>query len=66
MTHSSALLKLQDGIFPHYPRTERQAEFMDLADDLAVCAAANATVHDRENSFPFDTFRELQTSGYSP
>lgn len=64
MTHPSALLKQKDGIFPLYPRTERQAEFMNLADDLAVRAAANATVHDRENTFPFDTFRDLHTSGY--
>lgn len=64
MTDIAALLKVQDGVFPHYPRTERQAEFMNLADALAVRAAARAATHDRENTFPFDTFRELQEAGY--
>ncbi|MFN8439450.1 MAG: acyl-CoA dehydrogenase family protein [Caldilineaceae bacterium] len=54
----------QDGIFPHYPRTERQAEFMALADKLAVRAAERATRYDRENTFPFETFRDLQEAGY--
>lgn len=64
MTTTAALLTVQDGIFPQYPRTERQAEFMNLADELAVRAAARAATHDRENTFPFDTFHDLQASGY--
>lgn len=64
MTAIGAMLRVQDGVFPHYPRTARQAEFMNLADELAVHAAARATVHDHENTFPFDTFRDLQESGY--
>jgi alkylation response protein AidB-like acyl-CoA dehydrogenase len=47
-----------------YPKTERQAEFMALADRLAVGAAERAAEHDRENTFPFETFRELRESGY--
>lgn len=47
-----------------YPKTERQAEFIALADGLAAIAAANATRHDRENSFPFDTFQALRERGY--
>lgn len=64
MTAIAAMLTVQDGVFPHYPRTERQAEFMNLADALAVRAAARAATYDRENSFPFETFRDLQESGY--
>lgn len=64
MTAIAALLTVQDGVFPQYPRTERQAEFMNLADELAGRAAARATVHDRENTFPFDSFRDLHESGY--
>ncbi len=64
MTERVAMLTVQDGVFPHYPRTERQAEFMALADKLAVRAAERAAVYDRENTFPFETFRELQQSGY--
>lgn len=64
MTVTATMLTVQDGVFPQYPRTERQAEFMNLADALAVRAAARAATYDRENSFPFDTFRDLQESGY--
>jgi len=64
MRSTSALLQQPDGIFPHYPRTERQAEFMNLADELAVRAAERAATHDRDNSFPFATFADLQRSGY--
>lgn len=31
---------------------------------MAIVADANATRHDRENSFPFDTFDALRQSGY--
>jgi alkylation response protein AidB-like acyl-CoA dehydrogenase len=51
---------------PHhpYPKTERQAEFIELGDRMAIVADANAMRHDRENSFPFDTFEALRESGY--
>lgn len=64
MTVIATMLTVQDGVFPQYPQTERQAEFMNLADELAMRAAARAATHDRENTFPFDTFRDLQESGY--
>jgi alkylation response protein AidB-like acyl-CoA dehydrogenase len=47
-----------------YPATGRQAEIVDLADRLAAIAAENALVHDRDNSFPFDTYAALKESGY--
>ncbi|MDQ3306442.1 MAG: acyl-CoA/acyl-ACP dehydrogenase, partial [Actinomycetota bacterium] len=49
---------------PPYPKTERQAEFMALADRLAAVAAENAPAHDRENTFAHDTFGALRESGY--
>ena len=50
--------------YPPYPKTERQAEFMALADELAEVAAAQADAHDRNNTFPFDTFAALRERGY--
>ncbi len=47
-----------------YPVTDRQAEIVELADRLAVIAAENALAHDRDNSFPFDTYAALKESGY--
>ncbi len=47
-----------------YPATDRQAEIVELADRMAVIAAANAERHDRENTFPFDTYEALKESGY--
>ncbi|MBX3001964.1 MAG: acyl-CoA/acyl-ACP dehydrogenase [Caldilineaceae bacterium] len=58
------LHSIRDGVFPHYPRTERQARFMALADSLAERAAARAATHDRAGTFPFDTFRDLHEAGY--
>jgi len=49
---------------PPYPKTERQAEFMALADRMAVVAAENAPAHDRENTFAHDSFAALRESGY--
>ena len=48
----------------HYPKTERQAEFMALADDLAARIAERAAEHDRENTFPHEAFRALHEAGY--
>ena len=39
-----------------YPTTERQAEFMALADRLAERFAERAAEHDREGTFPHETF----------
>ncbi len=47
-----------------YPTTDRQAYVLALADRMAVIAAANAERHDRENTFPFDTYDALKESGY--
>jgi alkylation response protein AidB-like acyl-CoA dehydrogenase len=47
-----------------YPATDRQAEIIDLADRMAAIAAANADRHDRDNTFPFDTYDALRQSGY--
>lgn len=47
-----------------YPETERQAEFIALGDRLAVVAHRNATLHDREGSFPHETFQALREAGY--
>lgn len=56
--------QLPDGFGLAYPRTERQATFMAMADALAAEAAMRAELHDRENSFPFATFQALQRVGY--
>ncbi len=49
---------------PPYPKTDRQAEFIALGDRMAEVAAAQADAHDRENSFPHDTFDALRDAGY--
>ena len=51
---------------PHrpYPITDRQAELIALGDRLAEVAAKNAPQHDRDNTFPFDTFQVLREAGY--
>ncbi len=48
----------------HYPRTERQVEFMALADRLAARIAERAAEHDREGSFPHEAFQALHEAGY--
>jgi alkylation response protein AidB-like acyl-CoA dehydrogenase len=47
-----------------YPKTERQAEFMALAERLGAFAAERAADHDREGSFPFESIDQLRASGY--
>ncbi|NWG22731.1 MAG: acyl-CoA/acyl-ACP dehydrogenase [Chloroflexi bacterium] len=64
MTDSATTGPAYHGALPGYPRTSRQAEFMALADELAGRAASRAAIHDRDGTFPFDTFRDLHDSGY--
>lgn len=47
-----------------YPRTDRQAEFIQLADDLAAPIAARADAIDAANTFPTENFRDLHAAGY--
>jgi len=49
---------------PRYPTTERQAEIIALADRLGEIAAANADAHDREGTFPHDTFAAIRETDY--
>lgn len=63
-TSVSPAAPVQTAAYPPYPKTERQAEFMALADEMAEVAAAQASAHDRDNTFPFDTFAALRESGY--
>ncbi len=48
----------------HYPRTERQAEFMALGDRLAAQIAERAAEHDRQGTFPYEAFTALHESGF--
>lgn len=43
---------------------ERRDRFVALARRLGDVAARNAPAHDRDNTFPHDTFAELRRSGY--
>jgi len=47
-----------------FPKTERQATFMALADRLAAEFAPRAAEHDRNNTFPFENFRAMRETGY--
>lgn len=49
---------------PPYPKTGRQAEFIALGERMAAIAAVQADAHDRNNTFPHDTFDALRESGY--
>jgi alkylation response protein AidB-like acyl-CoA dehydrogenase len=44
--------------------TDRRAEFIALAAELADRFAPRAALYDRENRFPFENFREMHESGY--
>ena len=48
----------------HHRGTEREAEFMALADRLAEQFAGRGAEHDRQNTFPFENFREMHETGY--
>ncbi len=47
-----------------YPKTARQAAFMATADRLAEIISTRAATHDRENTFPFEDFKDLHREGY--
>ena len=47
-----------------YPKTERQAEFMALAERLGAFAAERASQHDRDGSFPHESIDALREAGY--
>lgn len=47
-----------------YPRTERQAKFIQLAASLAPVFAERAAEHDRTGAFPHENFAELREVGY--
>lgn len=49
---------------PLMTETDRRAEFVALAGELADRFATRAARYDRENRFPFENFRELHASGY--
>jgi len=63
MTATTSQPTVSASIAP-YPTTARQAEFIALATELAAVAAENAPQHDRDNTFPFDTFDAIRTTGY--
>jgi alkylation response protein AidB-like acyl-CoA dehydrogenase len=65
MTSSETInARPQAAPFPPYPKTDRQAELMALADEMAEIAATQADAHDRNNTLPFDTFAALRERGY--
>ncbi len=47
-----------------FPKTERQAEFIALAESLTGPIAARAETVDRDGVFPYDSFREMHAAGY--
>jgi len=47
-----------------FPKTERQAEFISLAESVAGPIAARAEAVDLEGAFPYESFRELHEAGY--
>src|SRR5262245_50468507 len=44
--------------------TDRQREIVDLPGSMADAFAERATVHDRENTFPFENYEDMRASGY--
>lgn len=49
---------------PRFPKTERQAELIAVAEALSAIAASNAPAHDRDGSFPHDTFEAIRKTRY--
>ena len=48
---------------PRYPHTERQAEMMRKAQEVAVVADAYASLHDEDGSFPAEAFAKMHEVG---
>src|SRR3954468_8859897 len=46
-----------------YPRTDRQRRFLALVDEVRDSIAARAEQVDRENVFPYESFRDLHRVG---
>ncbi|WP_028921010.1 acyl-CoA dehydrogenase family protein [Pseudonocardia acaciae] len=44
--------------------TDRQREFVELAGRLADTFAERAEAHDRDNTFPFDNYKDMRESGF--
>ncbi len=63
---SIATQKREVGVVGHppYPTTERQGRFIQLGRQMGEIAGDQADRHDRDNTFPFDTFQALRESGY--
>jgi len=51
-------------IHPPYPKTARQAEFIALGQRAGEIAAQHAQRHDREGTFPHETFAALRDEGF--
>ena len=49
---------------PQFPANGRQKQFIDMAESLAAIAAKNAREHDRNGTFPHDTFKAIIDAGY--
>jgi alkylation response protein AidB-like acyl-CoA dehydrogenase len=49
---------------PRYPKTERQADILAMAQELSAVAAENAPKHDRKGTFPHDTFEAIRGTPY--
>lgn len=49
---------------PQFPMNERQERFYEMAESLAAIAARHAPRHDREGTFPHDTFTAIVASGF--
>lgn len=47
-----------------YPQTDRQAQFIELGARLGQVAAEHGDEHDRNNTFPHETFAALREAGY--
>jgi alkylation response protein AidB-like acyl-CoA dehydrogenase len=47
-----------------YPRTDRQARFVEMAASFVPRLAGRAAEHDRTGAFPLENFAELRRAGY--
>ncbi len=49
---------------PQFPQNARQERIIEMAESLAAIAAKNAPAHEKDNTFPHDTFKALIDAGY--